>query len=235
MSKTTKINLSESAQSFLWYSYFSESYESVCEDTSKALNICANRAYRDLCITLSFSKEHPDFCSKGCELLQNKISEKILNCEKSYFDKNHNEICDAIVKACNDKKVLEKDFTYGQAQKWLNMTLKYMLIMGFWNDELKDIIGVMHVPVDSYVIEAVWKDEHIILPMKSNKTRGKYNSEKVVPWSKWDKDMYTAFQTSLRESEILNGEVPINWERHAWLNIAENRSQRIPTKEMNKK
>ena len=140
-----------------------------------------------------------------------------------------------IVDYCNDypkdkrekifkvKESEDKAFHYGQAQKWLNMTLKYMIIMGFWTKKFNSIIEVLHVPVDSYIMEAASILE-IMLPRK-NGDYGKYFESSSKPWSKWNKDDYVKFQENLRIA-LKNknpSETPIEWEAHAWIEVAQNK------------
>ena len=36
------------------------------------------------------------------------------------------------------------------------MTIKYMWVTERWKDKLDKLMNVLHVPVDSYIIEGVW-------------------------------------------------------------------------------
>ena len=95
--------------------------------------------------------------------------------------------------------------------------------MGKWNDEFERIKDSLHVPVDSYIIDAAWnKSEKIVLPLKEPKKErsNQYSkpSEYVEPWSKWNNyKVYYAFQESLAESLIGDNKSPYEWEREAWL------------------
>ena len=55
--------------------------------------------------------------------------------------------------------LFEESMSIGQAQKWLNMSIKYMRMMSVLNKSIdsEDI----HVPVDNYVIDAVKKNGKI--------------------------------------------------------------------------
>lgn len=236
MSENNIMNLSDEAQEFLWYSCFSTDYKTVSKDTDKAMNLCVQRAYLDLNRTLSFNTdnkvERKDFRDAVCNEITNGIKKKLLSCDKSIFDKNHAMLCNHIIKVSKSKNILKsKDdntdcFCYGQAQKWLNMTLKYMLIMGFWTEKLTLIMDVLHVPVDSYIMEAASELE-IEIP-RNNERHGKYTESSSKPWSKWEEKDYTKFQNDLRTA--LNNknptETPIRWECHAWIEVAQKRKAR---------
>ncbi|MEI3122628.1 MAG: hypothetical protein V8S81_02275 [Oscillospiraceae bacterium] len=47
-------------------------------------------------------------------------------------------------------------FTYGHAQKWVNMTLKYLWLL----DRLPEILTAksLHMPIDSFILEKLQKE-----------------------------------------------------------------------------
>ncbi len=197
------------------------------------------------------------FREEICKIIIKGILENLINtdCKKS-FDKNHKELCENIRNeanefkkdSCKDEYVLssipynkneiERDkfrFYDGHAQKWLNMTLKYMSILSLWDDKFDKINSFLHIPIDSYIIETVWHEGYpengkgqlenkdninkfdITLPADNKIRKNKYSSDKIVPWSKWTYDEYFSFQDSLRKSKLLNGKKPIEWENIAWI------------------
>jgi hypothetical protein len=98
-------------------------------------------------------------------------------------------------------------FSYGQAQKWLNMTLKYMLIAQSgeldvgWEKSLNNkIVRSLHVPVDKYILDIAEKELEVLPPEGA--------------WSTWDYEEYETYQKDLR-SEIKE-KSPIEWEFTAW-------------------
>lgn len=178
----------------------------------------------------------------------NKILEKEVSFEEQKdFDLWHKELCDKIKEKFGDSL----PFTYGNAQKWVNMTLKYLYLIDSICSEicpdidyfhsLQNISAYLHVPVDSYIIEKVWEMEmednktgcdKSCLPIKTDKkckngSRGKYNSDKVEAWSTWDNDKYEKnyikLQNYLRNNKKIDNN-PIDWEGPAWIEIAKKRS-----------
>lgn len=212
---------------FLWYSYFGISIKNAENkyenDEKKLVIICAKKAYLDMNRTLKFkSDERNNFCPDICILIAEKM-ENVLNSDPENFDTLHEAVCEKIIAKAKSKYVLEEEFHYGQAQKWLNMTIKYMWLMGFWKSKFAKLEPVLHVPVDRYIIEAAWGNEDVILPLIPEKLcvngqRGAYLDEKVKPWSKWKKEEYRKFQTSLREN--LKGQIPLKWESSVWIDFA---------------
>lgn len=223
------MNLSLEAQEFLWYSLFNIKYDELADDRDYALIICAQRAYLDMNRTLQFNvsdkKKRENFRDRICAIIITGIN-KLLKCfDKSEFDCKHSEICYKITAAAKGTNILkhrnncEEVFYYGQAQKWLNMTMKYMRIMGFWADELKPLGSYLHVPVDNIVMQKA-SDIGVKLP-RTDGSSGKY-TDNTLPWSKWEPENYTTFQNELqgRSKEVSPQELPMEWESRVWLEAA---------------
>lgn len=127
--------------------------------------------------------------------------ESLINNGTTDFDKWHETVCNEIILE-SDKMLAEISIVlhYGQAQKWLNMTLKNMLILENWKitDSIKNS---MHCPVDGYIITAA-KKLGVKIPKKEDK-----------PWSIWNKADYVDFQKNLVSK--LKGS-RIEWEIESW-------------------
>lgn len=212
---------------FLMYAYFGIT---KADKKDIILKKSAERAYLDLCRTIKFKTENEDVKTKYkaqiCEMLVKEYG-VLLNAaessddKQSAFDSEHNRICEEIIKAYSEISGL----TYGQAQKWLNMMLKYVLLVE-GDSVLK---SYLHIPVDSYMMQTVGSDnskmKHCLklecVPKKDG-TVGKYSESTSKPWSKWNYDEYIAFQNSVRtavsESDYNS---PIEWENEAWIEVAE--------------
>ena len=128
----------------------------------------------------------------------------------------HKAACDAIRDKANSPEgnllLLKPDhqFTYGQAQKWVNMSLKYLYMMGF--DDMSHVEQVIHVPVDSLIIDAA-NDLGVRWPSTS--------------WSKLDNyPEYLTFQKKLRKIIQGSTERPLVWENHAWIEQARRRAEK---------
>lgn len=238
-------NTTEKAKEFFMFSYFRILPEAIFNTKEKLMkeynenyylyvtSKCAYRAYLDLNRTLTVNKGITDKARKElvygiCGKIINYIKNLFNKPNSTDFDTTHDEICTALKNYINNENkcsLLSSDslkFTYGQSQKWLNMTLKYMWLLGLLEGKIKT--EFLHVPVDSYIIQAVWKDSSIELPMKEkwkNRQRGAYSSEKVDSWSKWDdENVYKNFQKTLKES-LANNTSRIEWEHSAWMEYAE--------------
>jgi len=155
---------------------------------------------------------------------------------KEEFDVWHGNTCDKIVTISKDilgyieeknedlfKNKFHSTFPYGVAQKWLNMTIKNMLILEMLGDKnISNHIrqfdrGSLHVPVDSIIIKCA-------IDMNN-----KLNEEVIVipklPWSQFNKCQYTAFQDGLNTAIRLvqkeatlstNWNTRVDWEFDVW-------------------
>jgi len=220
---------------FLMYSVFGIIDKE--KDKNKKIK-CARRAYRDLARTIKYkyssselehakkgSKE-ADFKAKRDSWIREMCIELINSIdmfekEKKEFDIWHKELCIKFVEPteedevfCRGKEFLEEGITYGQAQKWLNMTLKYLWLM----DLLPTSISPewLHVPVDSYILKKLKQED-------SFKERDDIKSDKYLDetWSAFSNyDNYKELQERIRD--MLQEELPIEWEGTAWIEIANN-------------
>ncbi len=219
---------------------------------------CANRAYLDLNRTLKFKKVSKEDKDNYKELQSQKSSFRkdiskiivdrikiLLNGTPEEYDYWHEKTCKNVInmaKKYEKGKWLEKNgdegFYYGQAQKWVNMTIKYMWVTEKWKNELDRLMNVLHVPVDSYILQGVWEDETLkledkkaILDSVSNEkgkerlkaSPPKFNDQSVYSWSKWDYEQYKDFQTNLRKK--LGGK-QFAWEGETWIKIAKERAHK---------
>ncbi len=236
---------------FLLFAYFGALYNERSDATSKssALTVCIERAYRDINRTLGFTytteelkkknssdkkefdKLKVNFKQGAGERLQKRVDLIIradIKAGNDNFDKWHKDACTELVELAKSwpegklKLFKDKGFTYGHAQKWVNMTLKNMLIMGLWDNELLKYVNCLHIPIDSYILSAAGKSktEKIHEDCSVNGLDVKDNLGK---WSKIDNyDAYKNYQEQIRESLQSLKMSPIKWEGLAWIAQAEN-------------
>lgn len=140
---------------------------------------------------------------------------------QSTFDEWHTETCEKLIDIYRDNKCIDKNgqpsFTYGHAQKWLNMLFKYLYVYEY-SDEFKDffkdkteLIKYLHVPIDDTILEEACKNFKLEKP-----DRG---------WSQMNKNTYMAFQQKLKDKIMANsnppygeedGKIPFYWELMVW-------------------
>lgn len=184
---------------FLKYVYFGNSRNPI--------EATANRAYLDMNRTLRFH-QLPDLLRKTLReqvvsLFDRELVPDFLKkmTSQAEFDQWHGEVC-------KEMKVLYAKqgivLTYGQAQKWLNMTIKYLYMLEV--DSFEECFSYFHVPLDSYVFKLVKKQFGITEPASA--------------WSRLDDyDAYLTYQETIRV--CLPDIAPLRWEFREWLSAVQ--------------
>ena len=158
---------------------------------------------------------------------------------KEDFDKWHNSLCNKmLIDNNNFKQKLntnadiellfkankngkdENSFKYGMVQKWLNMTIKNILLLNdMYNDnitgyDLNKYKHLFHVPVDKNILKAA-KDLGI------TKKNGK--SYSIEGWSNWNDKTYQNFTDALNKKikEKFPYQCPLDWEHTVWMEFTE--------------
>lgn len=111
----------------------------------------AKSAYRDVCRTInkfSLNTTHDAIYKTAlkCVIIEVKELMKLNIKTQVEFDDWHKKACDNLISCFHD--VL---FTYGQAQKWLNMTLKNLSMLN--HSEVQEKYEFFHVPVDNILLK----------------------------------------------------------------------------------
>lgn len=188
-----------------------------------------NRAYLDMSRTLRFKRAPKETraLDEVKEDLRNPARAEVVGIfykqigalDGESFDKWHQATCEMVMEHYNTftdsegQSLLLIDMSYGQAQKWLNMTLKYIWLVvqtnksfGYYKAVL-DNQDKLHIPLDSYILAYIKKK-------RICKVEAGFCSS---TWSKIsDYDSYLAFQMELRNA--LAPSSPIKWELVEWNN-----------------
>lgn len=154
---------------------------------------------------------------KAVQLLQGKfgISEKIVSIAINDFDTWHREVCESLVETYQEIKDENNKnfFTYGNAQKWLNMTLKYLWLLNRLPNDMDE--KALHAPIDSYILQ---KLENSIENISAENGSYKYNGE---TWSQLsDYEHYIELQKTIRTLAKAENKSVIEWENEAWIEMA---------------
>lgn len=225
--------------SFLVYSYFGITPEEFQQNKKDIIMAkCIERAYLDLSRTIEFRQSVSELekVKKSAprdywNAVQKKqqfiggivktITEEMVHLDpenKEDFSTWHQKVCDGIIGTYDNNGPLAQGLSVGQAQKWLNMSLKYMWLLGLLDDKT----DYLHVPVDSFIMEAASKKLQIELPSITG-TNNFYNETSSKRWSNWNgyESEYLPFQNNLQEK--VADISPIKWENAAWIEVAETR------------
>lgn len=179
------------------------------KSTTDAFIFCSRRAYLDFNRTLHLKKAKKDqnqsdaLFVKGTKLLHRSIlqmTETRISSQNEY-DNWHSKVCTELRELYRESGV---SFTYGQAQKWLNMMMKYLYVHGAFNFE--EIFEFLHPPLDNYILKAV--QENFGIPSFP------------VSWSRLDcYATYLDYQKALR-TKIYDCP-PLRWEFRVWSQMAQ--------------
>ncbi len=239
---------------FLLFSYFGITSE---DDSITIIDAAIEKAYRDATNQGAFNtqlendeKEVKDDCKKCAAdvlkvLVDQCFDEKAL--EANWHCNACKEICEIYA-----KKGISK-FTYGNAQKWVNMTLKNLYIIGSLHglvdlkdsekwEKLLEKASEFHAPVDNYILQAVWDDE------KSTKTDSKSTTLKdreniklrrdgttyrivkeadEITWSQIpDEETYKSVKEAIDGCIKEDGKLLLDRENEVWLRIAKARKHK---------
>ena len=187
------------------------------------LDLFISRAYRDMNRTLrdiaKLDKERREkIFNEAKEILKKSVlalaseacpEAPAQRCQD--FDKWHSDLCLKLKGHYNlELQKLGVDgvkMTYGQAQKWVNMTLKYCWVCGKADScDLKDWFLVAHIPVDEIILCKVIEEGFVsVRPCRK--------------WSAWDsQEAYQVFQETLRKvaSELEQPKMPLELEYVLW-------------------
>jgi len=179
-------------------------------DISDQFAAASNRAYRDMNRTIRFcglSEDKRD--TLRCEVtdfLREAIPEIVhtQNTDQKSYDLWHFQVCTIIRTMYRDAGV---EFYYGQAQKWVNMTIKYLYILGAYSFDT--LFPYLHIPIDNYVFQIAASELGVVSPS--------------IAWSRWDdyQKQYLHYQETLRSR--ISGYDPLRWEFKYWMKAARNK------------
>ena len=176
---------------------------------------CIDRAYLDFNRTLHGFRGHADAGGvrrQATDLIKEGFRAllAIKTLTEGKFDRWHRGMCDNL--RAHFRRAGYGAFSYGQAQKWVNMTMKYVFVLG--EDRLPGY-GVAlrhaHVPIDNIVLET-WH------PLGMPKL--------AVAWSRLDDyKIYSGLQAWTRTKFAPRS--PLEAEFWAWIKAREARDDRI--------
>ncbi len=154
------------------------------------LRACVNRAYLDFCRTLRGIGKLPDAAalhtktSKHLCSWLDQLSDLSTDPNGDTFDARHRDVSEQLCTLYGGYGF--DSFTIGQAQKWLNMALKYVYVFG----EVRipgyaSLYRLGHVPLDNIMLDRLAQFGAPSLPR---------------PWSRLcDYDMYIDYQRWIRD------------------------------------
>ena len=121
--------------------------------TDNPFEAASKSAYTDMCRTIRFKGKNGYYLRKSVDkLLEEKIPDLIFVKGEKEFTQWHHSICNRIVEMYMSEGV---EFYIGQAQKWVNMTLKYLYVLE--PDVVEPFYHLLHIPLDNYIMDIAKK------------------------------------------------------------------------------
>lgn len=191
-------------EEFLMVSLFGANYQ------ANPVKAAINRAYRDFCRTIRNKKGE---MNEGIILDVGKDKNAKTKTTK---DIATDEIKGAINSIKNDYDLWQKSlceklkgmgYTFGQAQKWVNMTMKYLIVLNY--KPIKPYIEEFHAPIDNDIIKTAFRNGF--------KAEG-WEKADSVSWSSkdFDKTKYNLIKQWIDGQAKKEKISPIEWEFRAW-------------------
>ena len=123
--------------------------------------------------------------------------------EADEFDKNHKEWREKVIVAAHEH---ELQFTHGVAAKLINIYLKSIYVCG--NDHSNEKVKAIHPPIDSVLLEALYKKN-------ISGKRNEWQAARTARWSKLTSAQYQNVINAIK-STIPNGkglwEIEEHWQ-----------------------
>ena len=146
---------------------------------------------------------------------------------KSYDDR----FLEVSIKLCNEINSSSQNegngfFTFGNAQKLINIVMKYFYLHSYGNEAEKDYFRFCHCPMDSQLLKKVW-GRRIELHDDTRESLGK-RDEFLKSWGNEDftdenmdfPERYKVFQTAVKE--LANDKSPLEFDYYEWGNTSIN-------------
>ncbi len=129
-----------------------------------------------------------------------------------------------------DKNGNAVSFTYGNAQKLINMTAKYLYIRNYSNPQLAASFKHCHCPLDNQIVKKLKSDakrgsdldksiKKLYSAVNNSEQTKTWRQYLDLPWSSCTKERYQFFQKAIRETieKKYNNEItPLEYDYVMW-------------------
>lgn len=138
-------------------------------------------------------KKFPNSSEKLKKFIDDVVKEKFDN--QSDYDKRFITVAESICEEINSK-AQKNEFTFGNAQKLINIMMKYYYIHTYNSEKAKNAFRFCHCPMDGQLLKAVWEKRNDL----SNPSMLGKSDDFMKSWGK-------------EEFELINGEkaIPIRY------------------------
>ena len=169
-------------------------------DMADPVNAAIDRAYVDMAShTLKGFAEEEYRQKWKCRYCASKTIKKAVQKTEEMrqnYNSWHNKLCNKLQSIYVEKAKYQ--LTYGQAQKWVNMASKYLLVFAVIFKDMDcqekldsipnffreaDAIQKLHIPLDSFIMQ-------------------QYKVNNFGPWSKMNREQYEACRTQIKDKTL---------------------------------
>lgn len=169
-------------------------------DMADPVNAAIDRAYVDMAShTLKGFAEEEYRQKRKCRYCASKTIKKAVQKTEEMrqnYNSWHNKLCNKLQSIYVEKAKYQ--LTYGQAQKWVNMATKYLLVFAVIFKDMDcqekldsipnffreaDAIQKLHIPLDSFIMQ-------------------QYKVNNFGPWSKMNREQYEACRTQIKDKTL---------------------------------
>ena len=168
----------------------------MIEMNDKIFQFIFKMAFNDATMRKAFPKR-PD--ESELSSIKQKIQSQVEDYIRGYLNNiidgkiNSNETSNIIIKVDEAGKDADERFSFGNAQKLVNMSAKYLYIVTYGNEELRNNFRYCHCPMDSVMIEKAMEYD-INGDLRRNISWSQLSSEKgEIPQE------YNIFQNIIKE------------------------------------
>lgn len=169
-------------------------------DMADPVNAAIDRAYVDMAShTLKGFAEEEYRQKWKCRYCASKTIKKAVQKTEEMrqnYNSWHNKLCNKLQSIYVEKAKYQ--LTYGQAQKWVNMATKYLLVFAVIFKDMDcqekldsipnffreaDAIQKLHIPLDSFIMQ-------------------QYKVNNFGPWSEMNREQYEACRTQIKDKTL---------------------------------
>lgn len=153
-----------------------------------------------------------------------KYIDAVLEAEHPSFEEAEKNVEDKFTEYIKKQRPENNQvFTFGNTQKLINMTVKYIFISAYAQnyEEFRKLFADCHCPLDRRMAERVRQefdkaDNRVVLPIKGEYADSYKKINKDITWSRVDVETYNCYQQMVRLLAEKKNLIPIEYDFVKW-------------------
>lgn len=162
-------------------------------------------------------------CDKSKAIIREYVDQLLNGSEPNFYQtaqRVEKVFCDYM-----EQHSIDGTFRFGNVQKLINMTVKYLYIVVYANDSLRRNFNNCHCPMDSFMVERLIKEldgtpaERLPKQLADYKSIRGWKGYLRRPWSRISfdqREQYELFQEGIRFFAEQNGVSSVEYDYIAW-------------------